>query len=396
MSEFLFSLRLRCGVPAILLAVGLAVAGCGQSDRPPAPPPKPTADPKPVVPSARDRAPTRAEMVQIQSLLLRRGYDPGPVDGLYGRKTGAAIGQYQAASRLPVNGNASLELLEHLRGQPSTAPEVVAVEAAVETATYEVGERYLFTDGALHDVVGLGPGRVKWRTSHDEEFSASPAIGAPVVEWAYGPWRGTARSTLAPDTPWPPAKGVETAFTVLGEEWNIDAGQNAPRQTSETRWTCRSEGAATTETIAGAFQTEVLTCERWPVPAGAWQKRVWHYAPRVGHFVRRTDFDGAGMEIESLELAAAMPGGSKARRTALTKLLRGALKDRAVGDPLPWNDPGGGARFVLTITRDFKGPAGVSCRSYKFDRAAPEPRREFPAVSCYDKKKKRWRAPGME
>lgn len=387
---------MRVGASVALLFTGLAAAGCGGPGRPAAPPPKPPAQPQTVAPTPRDRAPIRAEMAEIQRLLQQRGYDPGPVDGLYGQKTAGAIGRYQADNRLPVNGNASLELLQHLRRQPSTAPEIVAVEAATGSGPYEMGERYVFSDGTVHDVVGLESGRVKWRTSHEEEFSTSPNVGSPVLEWNYGPWRGTARSTLAPDTPWPPARGVETGFTVQTEEWSTEDGPNAPRQKGEIRWTCRNEGKEATRTMAGNFRTEILSCERWPVPAGAWQKRTWYYAPALGHFVRRVDLDGAGMEIERLELVAAMPGGPKTRRAALTSSLRDALGNRAIGQPLTIDDPASSARFLLTIDREFKGPAGVQCRAYSFTRAAPAPRRDFPAVSCYDRKKKRWRTPGLE
>ena len=40
---------------------------------------------------------TRADRRLIQSSLAAEGFDPGPVDGVFGRRTRAAIGQWQAA-----------------------------------------------------------------------------------------------------------------------------------------------------------------------------------------------------------------------------------------------------------------------------------------------------------
>jgi lytic murein transglycosylase len=58
---------------------------------------------------------TQAERREIQALLNRRGFDAGPVDGVLGRGTAAAIRAYQQARGLPVDGRASPALLRTLR-----------------------------------------------------------------------------------------------------------------------------------------------------------------------------------------------------------------------------------------------------------------------------------------
>ena len=58
---------------------------------------------------------TQAERRELQALLRRRGFDAGPVDGVIGRGTAAAIRAYQEARGLPVNGQASPALLRALR-----------------------------------------------------------------------------------------------------------------------------------------------------------------------------------------------------------------------------------------------------------------------------------------
>jgi Putative peptidoglycan binding domain len=49
-----------------------------------------------------------------QVSLQRLGFDPGPADGVYGRRTADAISQYQYAYRLPVTGEPSPRLLDHM------------------------------------------------------------------------------------------------------------------------------------------------------------------------------------------------------------------------------------------------------------------------------------------
>lgn len=49
-----------------------------------------------------------------QVTLYQLGYDPGPPDGVYGRRTAEAISEYQYAYRLPVTGRPSQALLDHM------------------------------------------------------------------------------------------------------------------------------------------------------------------------------------------------------------------------------------------------------------------------------------------
>lgn len=51
---------------------------------------------------------------QIQSALVERGYDPGPVDGRSGPRTRAAIGAYQRDHGLLVDSAPTPELAKHL------------------------------------------------------------------------------------------------------------------------------------------------------------------------------------------------------------------------------------------------------------------------------------------
>ncbi|MBS0547826.1 MAG: peptidoglycan-binding protein [Proteobacteria bacterium] len=55
------------------------------------------------------------ELRELQTLLTALGFSPGPVDGVLGSQTQAAILRYETARNLPQIGGADRALLEHLR-----------------------------------------------------------------------------------------------------------------------------------------------------------------------------------------------------------------------------------------------------------------------------------------
>jgi peptidoglycan hydrolase-like protein with peptidoglycan-binding domain len=54
------------------------------------------------------------DVINLQSQLAARGYDPGPIDGMMGERTRAAIRAYQRDRQMPVDGQVSQALLASL------------------------------------------------------------------------------------------------------------------------------------------------------------------------------------------------------------------------------------------------------------------------------------------
>ena len=85
---------------------------------PTAPAPAAATPPPPPVPATPGTSGDTAEVArnkEIQTLLGRLGFDPGPADGTIGEKTRDAIRSYQKELSLPVDGEPSDDLLQHLR-----------------------------------------------------------------------------------------------------------------------------------------------------------------------------------------------------------------------------------------------------------------------------------------
>jgi hypothetical protein len=366
------------------------LSGCG-SERPAS---RTVSAPEPAAP---DLPLTRAELAAVQSILTKRGYKPGPVDGIMGAKTARAIAAYQRDNGMAATGAATATLIRHMQSQPENAPEVVAVEAAIPSGLYPVGSHFVYSGAEIHTVTGVDGGRINWKTSFGDSYVTGPHFGLPELAWQFGSWKGVAKSTLPRETSWPPNRGMDIYFDVTSEEWNEAEGKNAPRFASDSSWSCANMGGEAVTVPAGSFTAQTIQCERSPAPAGAWQKRVWYYVPAVGHFVRRHDFDGAGLEISTLELIAILPGGgTKTMRKGRDGALHDALDRLASGQHTVWRNPQGSESYLIRINDRFDGPGGKPCRTYSLTRQFSSPRRDYPAIACQGEGTQRWITPGME
>ena len=94
----------------------------------------------------------------IQRELTERGYDPGPVDGIFGLVTRAAVLAYQHDKDLALTGRASPELLERIllgkgKGGPSDVPaDTVALIRAVQQTLADLG----YAPGPVDGIPGRG------------------------------------------------------------------------------------------------------------------------------------------------------------------------------------------------------------------------------------------------
>ena len=67
-----------------------------------------------------------------QQALRDKGHDPGPIDGVKGPKTTAAVRAFQKAQGVPDNGNLDATTMEKLGVQPSASPATESAPAPTE------------------------------------------------------------------------------------------------------------------------------------------------------------------------------------------------------------------------------------------------------------------------
>lgn len=389
--------RLTECAAVMLLAFGLV--GCSLL--------QPGGGPGDGVETADETPATTEEVAEIQRLLADRGYDTGPVDGVMGPRTAAAIRQYQEEADIQPTGRATRGLLARLRDtatgpgrrppKPPSGDKGGTVQAVIGEPTYVVGDTYVFSHGISYTVLRVGADRVTWRDSRGDYFTTPRAPALPQIEWESGAWKGR-NETRRDGGDWPPDKGQVATFDVRSEEWNMEAGPGAARTTTDARWSCRNEGPDKLSVPAGKFDGVVVACERSPAPAGLWQRRVWHFVPDVAHFVRRTDRDGSGLEIESIELVAAIPGTESwppAARAGLKMAVESALSKGEIGSETPWSSTAVRDKFTIHVTAESKTPVGELCRTYVIRRTAGAIRQVYPAIACR-RPGGEWKTPGFD
>ena len=80
----------------------------------------------------------KSDVRQAQMALKEKGIDPGPIDGIHGPRTTAALGSYQQAENIKVTGRLDTETKSHLMGgqaSGSTSPTTPSASPAAPSAT---------------------------------------------------------------------------------------------------------------------------------------------------------------------------------------------------------------------------------------------------------------------
>ncbi|GAB5469659.1 MAG: hypothetical protein Kilf2KO_26890 [Rhodospirillales bacterium] len=170
------------------------------------------------------------------------------------------------------------------------------VMAPAPLPSYRPGQSFRFSDGQSLRVVSSDAGRVVWR---DQD----------------GGQRVTARNFVVPTLE---AAGMERAVVNdAGGLWPLQVGKSDRMRIARTKvepngvrvsqgarnYNCRVSNTERITVAAGSYETYRVQCNRFSNSGKRLvETRVWHYAPAVGHFVRRDDIDRKTGWRERVEL----------------------------------------------------------------------------------------------
>jgi len=350
---------------------------------------------------------TRETIKSAQRLLAARGYDPGPADGYPGRKTTAAIRDYQTRAGLPVDGKVSLILIEHLnasagisaRNAPYAGPGdvVIGYQRDEFAPVYEVSDVFAYTDGRVETVLRVGSDRVWWRTRDGDSQTSHRNFILPRIAWQTPAGTGEATVDLDVDDAWPSAQGKTVSFGVSVFWTPVDTPGTAIK-TTET-WGCRRKLRERVSVAAGTFETIPVVCRRSNPPSGGWSKRVWYYAPAVRHYVRRDDHLDGVDAVHRVELVAIRPGRHdwpSAVRAGLEQGIQHLLENGGTGTETHWASTAVGEAFDIKMTGDIERPDGVTCRTFVLVRSQAINPRAYPAVACRGGNEGPWLVPVLD
>lgn len=147
------------------------------------------------------------DVVELQQRLAELGFDPGPVDGVFGRHTARAVTQFQETRRLPATGKVTTDTWEAL-GNGTYQP----VQAAPEKPT---GDLEIVIDISAHTLTVYSEGR---------PFKIFPVcVGKAGTPTPVGEWKVVYKSTS-----W--GGGFGTRWLGLNVPWGIYGvhGTNKP------------------------------------------------------------------------------------------------------------------------------------------------------------------------
>ena len=125
----LYTKRWSIGFLVLLSTFALSCSSTSPRTNPPVPEPLPEAK-EPEPPVVVSPLPPQPDPVvrQIQGVLQERGYKPGPLDGVLGKKTRAALRRFQKDHNLSVTGEIDTDTKTRLLSDDPSHPESVEEE----------------------------------------------------------------------------------------------------------------------------------------------------------------------------------------------------------------------------------------------------------------------------
>lgn len=351
----------------------------------------------PETPEAKDST-EKLLVARAQRGLATLGYQPGPADGIPGRKTAAAIRAYQKKAGLSVDGTVSADLVGHIEQVVSKLPQ--GTEAVrrhnASPPTYKAGSTFVYSDGRVDTVASLKGDMVRWIRNDGTRFTAHRNFLLPWYYWQSEVESGTVTLAGEPKDIWPLRTGRERKFSTQTMVQKT-AGSNSLADWAEA-WRCRFEGLEQLSVAAGQFRTVKFTCSRDATASGPALERTWYYAPKIGHYVRVIDASPDIGKKQHTDLVAIRPSGETwppIARAALGRAVEQALNSAKNGEEVPWTSSGVATRVTIKPTSGFRKSDGKRCRSFLQIWANNSGKHRYPGAACQTPSG-RWRIPGLE
>ncbi|MDM7941441.1 MAG: hypothetical protein QUV35_02315 [Hydrogenophaga sp.] len=206
-----------------------------------------------------------------------------------------------ACSHLPSGGlQDTIDAITLATPVTATAP----VLAPAPRPAVRVGDTYVFGAASVRRVTSVSRTALTWSTTSGQALRTSRDFFTPVLEQTLPGRRIGSRIDGQPGALWPLSVGKSVTFTETRTTSPAVFNREAQVQ---LRWNCEVLDTRVSQVPAGDFDTFHVVCKAYrdgfPLPL---QTVTWDYAPSLGHYVRRTWYEG-GLQRGS-QLGAALPG----------------------------------------------------------------------------------------
>jgi hypothetical protein len=196
---------------------------------------------------------------------------------------------------------------------------------ASEMPRYEEGQAFVFDNGRVERVSGVEGDRVTWAARSGRTYLRDANLIVPILEWSYRGQQGSRQIVGDPDRLWPLSAGRSVQFRAVNETRD----RNDRMRRSVHLWRCSVRAVQTILVPAGRFEAFPIVCDRYSASSMRVIERLtWHYAPDVGHYVRREARNMSDGVRETYSLYAALPprASNPIRIEALARQARGASR----------------------------------------------------------------------
>ncbi len=343
--------------------------------------------------------PTRETILAAQKLLAGLGYEPGPLDGLDGPKTRDAVRRYQADAGLLSNGRVTKDLVEKLSEMDrDNTGRAAGLGLASKKAlpAYAPGDTFVYSDGRTETVTEIDGERVHWRSNDGTVLTAYRNFILPAIRRDTDLISEQTAVDVGPGALWPLKAGREVSFTANTEVTHKT--RSRPRGGSASRWHCLVEAPRTVFVAAGSFDALPVVCRTSTPSAQGPSERIWYYAPRIRHYVRRQErFENPGSEadVELVAVQLAGRGWPPAARAGLGWALQEALETKTDGQSIEWGSSGVDAKVTIKPTAALSEGDSPYCRTFEQTVRGAAGERIYPGKACRNASGQ-WRIPGLE
>lgn len=327
------------------------------------------------------------EISKAQALLAALGYDVGPIDGILGPRSVAAIRAFQKDRHVEEDGKLTRPLYARLEAAPATLPRDTL-------PSYEVGETFIYSDGSSEIV--------------KEVDDSTHIIVDGVVDGSRrsSKWRNFLILAAAGERTDAPVDFLQPLRPGARDEYRIYRRAANEQQEVASTVSCSVGGIRRWSVPAGKFKTIEVTCTE-ATGAAPVVEREWAYAPTL-HQVVRDVMKRGGKIIAARDLVAIRPGTDTwptAARSGFDWAVVNALRDADKGsDPVAWASTGIDERFSIQVDRtpmaspirssNMKG--AKPCLRYRLVRTEPAASGKiYPGLACRSDDGE-WRIPARQ
>ena len=179
---------------------------------------------------------------------------------------------------------------------------------ASELPAYRKGDTFRYAGGRVEQVVAVKGNDIHWKRENGNRFISDRNFLLPPESWESKRRVGEQKVVRQWGEVWPLALGRLKNFRI---QRNMTDKRSGKVKQSFRSFDCTVTGAEAVAVPAGTFDAYEITCRRYTSSGSRLvQTRTFHYAPKVGHYVRREIENHRDGKRKVIELASYKKAGT--------------------------------------------------------------------------------------